>query len=148
MRSVSNSLRIQVLFALSSIRWSLFLLLGLLPLLTSLITKIHKLAFAIVYLTTIALPAWHAACVAHGQPACILPCDVKTRWNLTYDMLIVAFKYCTVIDNVTGNKSLKLCQYELDDGEWATIKDLLQVLKVSMLPYHFVCVNSILSADV
>src|SRR5580693_6078707 len=108
MRSMSNSLRIQVLFALSSIRWSLFLLLGLLPLLTSLIMKIRKLAFAIVHSTTIALPAWRAACVAHGQPARILPRDVKTRWNSTYDMLIVAFKYRTVIDSVTGNRSLKL----------------------------------------
>ena len=110
--------------------------------------KIRKLAFAIVHSTTIALPAWRAACVAHGQPARILPCDVKTRWNSTYDMLIVAFKYRTVIDSVTGNRSLKLRQCELNDGEWATIKDLLQVLKVSMLPYHFVHVNSILLADV
>ncbi|KAI9463009.1 hypothetical protein F5148DRAFT_982533 [Russula earlei] len=41
----------------------------------------------------------------------------------------VAFEYCTIIDNVTGNKTLKLCQYELDDRDWDIVKDLLQVLK-------------------
>jgi hypothetical protein len=51
-------------------------------------------------------------------------------------MLMVAFNYCTIIDNMTGNKMLKLCQYELDDEDWEVVKDLLQVLKVSMLLCH------------
>ena len=45
-------------------------------------------------------------------------------------MLLVALDYRAVIDNVTGNKALKLCQFELDDGDWEVVKDLLQVLKV------------------
>ncbi|KAF8238215.1 hypothetical protein L208DRAFT_1076278, partial [Tricholoma matsutake] len=45
-------------------------------------------------------------------------------------MLMVTFDYCIVIDNVTGNKTLKLHQYELDDGDWEVVKDLLQVLKM------------------
>jgi hypothetical protein len=106
-------------------------------LLTVLIMKICKLLFAIVHSTTITLPAWHAACVTHGQHVRLIPCDVKTHWNSTYDMLTVAFDYCLVIDNVTGNKTLKLRQYELDDGDWEVIKDLLQVLKVgSYLCHH------------
>ena len=48
-------------------------------------------------------------------------------------MLMVTFNYCTVIDDVTGNKALKLCPYKLDDGDWEVVKDLLQVLKVSLL---------------
>ncbi|KAI9452712.1 hypothetical protein F5148DRAFT_985885 [Russula earlei] len=44
-------------------------------------------------------------------------------------MFMVTFEYCTIIDNVTGNKMLKLHQYELDDRDWDTVKDLLWVLK-------------------
>jgi len=105
-------------------------------LLTVLIMKIHKLSFAIVHSTTITLPAWHAACVTHGQHVHLIPCDVKTRWNSTYDMLTVAFDYHLIINNVTGNKTLKLHQYELNDGDWEVVKDLLQVLKVGLYLCH------------
>ena len=54
-------------------------------------------------------------------------------------MLKFALEYHSIIDSVTGNKSLKLCQYELDDGDWDVIKDLLRVLKVTMSPH---CVTS------
>jgi hypothetical protein len=79
------------------------------------IDKIHKLLFVIIHSTTIALPAWHKACTANSCPICLIPCDVKTHWNSIYDMLAVAFDYCAVIDDITANKSLKLCHYELDD---------------------------------
>jgi len=49
---------------------------------------------------------------------------------------MVAFDYHIVINNMTGNKTLKLCQYELDDGDWEVVKDILQVLKVSVFPCH------------
>jgi len=101
-------------------------------LLTVSIMKIRKLSFAIVHSTTITLPAWCAACVTHGRRVHLIPHDVKTRWNSTYDMLTVAFDYRLVIDNVTGNKTLKLRQYELDDGDWEVVKDLLRVLKVGL----------------
>jgi hypothetical protein len=101
-------------------------------LLTVSIMKICKLSFAIVHSTTITLPAWHVACVTHGRRVRLIPRDVKTRWNSTYDMLTVAFDYCLVIDNVTGNKTLKLRQYELNDGDWEVVKDLLRVLKVGL----------------
>ena len=46
-------------------------------------------------------------------------------------MLKRAFDYHLAIDNVTGNKNLKLRKYELDDDDWEIISDLIQVLKVS-----------------
>ena len=38
-----------------------------------------------------------------------------THWNSTY---IFALKYRTAIDRVTGDKSLKLRRYELDNEDW------------------------------
>jgi len=95
--------------------------------------QVRKFLFAIVHLTTIALPAWREACVAHSLCACLIPRDVKTRWNSTYDMLKVMLKYCEVIDNIMANKSLKLQKFELDDEDWTIVKDLLCMLKVSLI---------------
>ena len=50
-------------------------------------------------------------------------------------MLEVAMKYRPAIDNITANKALKLCQYELDDEDWTIVGDLLCVLKVFL---HFI----------
>jgi hypothetical protein len=63
----------------------------------------------------------------------LIPRDVKTRWNSTYDMLNVAMEYRKVIDDITANKSLKLRQYELDEDGWEVIGDLLRVLKVTFI---------------
>lgn len=46
-------------------------------------------------------------------------------------MLKMAFDYRLAIDNITGNKNLKLRKYELDDDDWEIISDLIRVLKVS-----------------
>ncbi|KAF8238236.1 hypothetical protein L208DRAFT_1211239, partial [Tricholoma matsutake] len=66
-----------------------------------LIMKIRKLLFAIVHSTMITLPAWRAACVTHGRRVRLIPRDVKTHWNSIYDMLMVTFDYCIIINNVT-----------------------------------------------
>ena len=58
-----------------------------------------------------------------------------TRWNLTYDMLVMDIKYCSMIDNITANKALKLQKYELDDDDWKIISDLIWVLKVCFLTF-------------
>ena len=46
-------------------------------------------------------------------------------------MLVVARKYSAVIDNVTGNKALKLRKFELSDPQWKIVDDLIYVLDVS-----------------
>ena len=74
--------------------------------------------------------AWREACLAYSLHARLIPRDVKTRWNSTYDMLKIALEYCEVVDDITANKSLKLQKYELDDEDWDILNDLLCVLKV------------------
>jgi hypothetical protein len=81
-------------------------------------------------LTTIALPAWREACTNRKLPVRLIPCDDKTRWNSTYDMVKMALKFRSAIDDITANKSLKLRKYELDDDEWKIVGDLIRVLKV------------------
>ena len=63
-------------------------------------------------------------------------------------MLKVAFDYRTVVDNITGNKTLKLRPYELHDGDWEVVKDLLRVLKVSVNLRDAVSCHSSSSLDV
>ena len=94
------------------------------------VSKLHRLAFAIVRSTTIALPAWCRYCKQLKLKSRILPRDVVTRWNSTYYMLSFAVKYRKAIDAMTADKSLKLRQFELETEEWAIAEDLVAVLLV------------------
>jgi hypothetical protein len=62
----------------------------------------------------------------------MMPRDVSTRWNSTYDMLRFAYKYREAIDRITGEWSLKLRDYEVSEAEWDIVKQLKDCLKVSM----------------
>ena len=84
---------------------------------------------------TIALPAWCETCVAQSLRVRLIPRDVKTRWNSTYDMLQMALQYRSAIDHITADKTLKLRKYELDGDDWEIIADLMRVLKVCIVSY-------------
>jgi hypothetical protein len=94
------------------------------------VSKLCHLSFAIVQLTTIALPAWHHYCKELKLKSHILPWDVVTQWNSTYYMLSFAIKYHLAIDAMTADKALKLRNFELETEEWAIAEDLVAVLLV------------------
>ena len=52
------------------------------------------------------------------------------RWNSTYDMMKFVVAYRPAIDKITADKALKLRKYELNNDDWAIIKDLVSVLEV------------------
>ena len=100
------------------------------------IQQLHRLSFAIVRSTTIALPAWCRHCEAHKIKPRVLPCDVVTRCNSTFDMLNFTVQYQAIIDAMTADKSLKLRKFELETEEWTIVEDLVMVLLVSICIYH------------
>jgi hypothetical protein len=59
-----------------------------------------------------------------------MPRDVTTRWNSTYDMLKFSFTYSEPINSITGDRSMKIRQYELKDHEWIIVEQLRDCLKV------------------
>ena len=67
----------------------------------------------------------------HGLPIRIMPRDVKTRWNSTYDMLTFALEYRDGINELTSNLKNGLRDFELDDTEWDLAEGLRDVLKVT-----------------
>jgi hypothetical protein len=65
----------------------------------------------------------------------MMPRDVSTRWNSTYDMLVFAVEYREALDSITGNLRMKLRQYELTEEDWEIATKLRDVLKVGHFYY-------------
>jgi hypothetical protein len=63
--------------------------------------------------------------------ATLMPRDVATRWNSTYDMLKYALEHRKALDVVTQRRDLGLRKFELTDEEWDIAGQLRDVLKVS-----------------
>ena len=63
----------------------------------------------------------------------MMPCDVTTRWNSTFDMLDFAVEHITAINTITADCDMKLRKYELSEGDWVIACKLRNVLKVCYL---------------
>jgi hypothetical protein len=67
----------------------------------------------------------------------MMPRDVSTRWNSTFDMLDFAIRYRVAIDAMTAVRHFDLRKYELVPAEWAIATELRDVLKVNNLSLPF-----------
>jgi hypothetical protein len=105
-----------------------------------------KLAFAIKNSTTIVRPEWVSILEGHAE-ICkslkqkvlsirMMPRDVATGWNSTFDMLQFALAYRTPLDDLTGIREMKLRSYELSEEEWKIADQLAGVLDVSYTTHH------------
>jgi hypothetical protein len=65
----------------------------------------------------------------------MIPRDVRTRWNSTYDMLDFAIEYRDALDTITGDRDMNLRQYELSKDDWKVAIQLRDVLKVSYVQF-------------
>ena len=90
----------------------------------------RKVAFAIKNSTTIILPQWFSILRDLETAERMMPRDVTTRWNSTFDMLDFAVDHVTAIDTITADRDMKLRQYKLSEGDWAIARQLRDVLKV------------------
>ncbi|KAF8232632.1 hypothetical protein L208DRAFT_1271077 [Tricholoma matsutake] len=70
------------------------------------LVKLQKLAFKLVHPTTILLPAWKACLEDLNLAIKIMPHDVSTRWNLTYNMLSFAVQYWEAIEGITSDQRM------------------------------------------
>jgi hypothetical protein len=61
----------------------------------------------------------------------MMPHDITTRWNYTYNMLSFAYTYREAFNELTSNREMNMRKYELSDAEWRIVNDLASVLKVS-----------------
>ena len=61
----------------------------------------------------------------------MMPRDVSTRWNSTFDMLDFAVTYRRALESLTGTLWMGLRDYELSDDDWDIAKDLQDILEVS-----------------
>ena len=60
----------------------------------------------------------------------IMPQDISTCCNSTYDMLKFALNSCIALDTITGERDMKLWKYELNDEEWTIARQLGDTLEV------------------
>ncbi|KAF6747410.1 hypothetical protein DFP72DRAFT_821764, partial [Ephemerocybe angulata] len=100
---------------------------------------LRKLAYAIKNSPTIILPKWYSIIkeLADLEPnkrrkltIRMMPRDVATRWNSTYDMVLFAWIYRKAIDRITELRELDLRKYEISEEEWEIVKELRDSLKI------------------
>jgi hypothetical protein len=93
--------------------------------------------------TTILLPQWYRTLASNGLSRRMMPRDVSTRWNSTFDMLHFAIEFRPAIDTMTAKRDLDLRKYELSPEEWKTATELRDVLKVRpvIIIHHYVLTN-------
>ncbi|KIK80335.1 hypothetical protein PAXRUDRAFT_158966, partial [Paxillus rubicundulus Ve08.2h10] len=102
---------------------------------------LRKLAYKIVHSTTILLPAWQSILEDMRMTMSLMPRDVSTRWNSTYDMVDYALKHRRAVDTVTQRRELGLRKFELADHEWEVIEQLHGILKDATLFFSRVTPN-------
>ncbi len=77
----------------------------------------------------------------------MIPHDVTTRWNSTFDMLNFTVKHITVINTITRDRDMKLRQYKLSEGDWDIARQLRDVLKVCSYAQLFLSLLTITLLD-
>ena len=98
------------------------------------IPQLQKLAFKIVHSSMILLPAWKEGLVKLRLNVWIMPCDMTTRWNSTYNMLKFAVKYWEAVEEFTSERKNELHEHELTVDKWDIVIELCSKLKVCTTP--------------
>lgn len=92
--------------------------------------QLRGLSLAIKNSSTIVLPKWYDVLETLSLKPRMMPRDVSTRWNSTYDMVEFAIEYCAALDVMTADRDMNLRKFELSKREWGMVTELCEVLKV------------------
>lgn len=95
-------------------------------------SQLRKLAFKVIHSTTKTLPVWYKCLLELKLKERLMPRDVATRWNLTFDMLDFALESRKAIDMIAEDRDMGLCQFELSTREWEIAGQLRDVLQVCL----------------
>ncbi|KAG0706541.1 hypothetical protein DFH29DRAFT_762194, partial [Suillus ampliporus] len=93
------------------------------------LVKLRKLSYKVIHSSTLLLPEWKQILAEHKLPVWIMPRDVSTRWNSTFDMLDFALRYRRGIDAMTDQRKLGLGSFELNENDWMLAEQLRDTLK-------------------
>nr|GAT44897.1 predicted protein [Mycena chlorophos] len=91
--------------------------------------KIRQLAFKVINSSTRLLPAWKQKLRELKLVVKLIPRDVRTRWNSTYDLLRFALKYRTAITKFTAERENGLRDLELSPEEWQILLQMCTILQ-------------------
>ena len=94
------------------------------------VQQLRGVSKAIKNSSTIVLPKWYGVLETQALKPRIMPRDVSTRWNSTYDMLQFATDYRAALDIMTADHDMNLRKYELSEKEWGMATELREVLQV------------------
>ncbi|KAJ3834696.1 hypothetical protein F5878DRAFT_515652, partial [Lentinula raphanica] len=88
-----------------------------------------KIAFKIINSPTGLLPKWREHLVDTEFEGLVLPRDVLTRWNSTYNMLAAFLTMKKPVSDFLDHSSYQMSDLALNDDEWEAVEGLVAVLK-------------------
>ena len=97
---------------------------------TYLSSQVWKLTFKTIHSTMILLPAWTTFLEELKLSIKLIPHDVRTRWNSTYNMLCFILDHKKAYQQYTADKGNDLQAYELKADEWEVMEQLCNILAV------------------
>ncbi|THH16129.1 hypothetical protein EW146_g4452 [Bondarzewia mesenterica] len=84
----------------------------------------------IIHSTTKLLPSWYDHLNKLRLKQRLMPRDIATCWNSTFDMLQFALEYRKALDAIAGDQEMDLRSFELLKDEWRIAAQLCDVLKI------------------
>ncbi|KAJ8085640.1 hypothetical protein PM082_004458 [Marasmius tenuissimus] len=97
------------------------------------LVKICGLAYKIIHSSTILLLAWKRHLCSLNLTPQLIPQDVKTRWNSTYDMLDFASNHRRAIKTFTQDADNNVCEFGMTMEEWELVEALMHILHILKL---------------
>ena len=76
--------------------------------------QLRKLAYAIKNSSTLTLSEWFHILDELSFDAYMMPHDIQTCWNATYNMLNFAYRYKDAINQITDRHDIKPRDYEIE----------------------------------